>query len=175
MSTAARRPRSPDVIDPPAPNGVHPDAVSLLKADHRQVAGWFGDYARVAAPAVKMDLATRICGALRIHTTIEEEVFYPAFLKAVKNRAVHHEAVIRHAEAKNLIAEIESADPSDDYYDARIKVLGEMIRHHVREEEKPGGMFALAKRARMDLAALGAALDARKRQFIVANEREADE
>ncbi len=175
MPTSARQPRPAPAADPPAVDGEHADAITQLKADHRQVAAWFDDYARLETPTVKMELATRICGALRIHTAIEEEVFYPAFLKAVRKKAVHHEAIVEHAAAGNLIAEIERSDPSDDFYDAKVTVLGEMIRHHVREEEKPGGMFALAKRAKMDLLALGAALDARRRQFIDPNDREADE
>jgi hypothetical protein len=134
----------------------------MLKADHRTVAGWFADYQKARTPARKQKLATQICVALRVHTTIEEEIFYPAFLKATGDRPMHHEAELEHRSAKDVIAAIEESDPEDDYFDARVKVLSEMIRHHVKEEEQPGGMFAEARRSGMDLQALGAEMRRRK-------------
>jgi hemerythrin superfamily protein len=138
------------------------DAVALLKADHRQVEAWFEQFERSRGDDRKLELAGRICNALVIHTTIEEEIFYPAFIAAVKDEDLHHEAIVEHDAAKKLIAEIEASGPGDDYYDAKVKVLSEMIRHHVKEEEQPGGMFAEARKSRMDLNALGAELAARK-------------
>ncbi|HEY4973353.1 MAG TPA: hypothetical protein VII41_07070, partial [Steroidobacteraceae bacterium] len=96
---------------------------------------------------------------------IEEEIFYPAFLAATKDAPMHHEAVVEHAGAKHLIAEIEASSPADDYFDAKVKVLSEMIKHHVKEEEQPGGMFAEAKKSDMDLEELGRELKARKKQL----------
>lgn len=141
------------------------DAISLLKADHRQVEGWFAEFEAARGPSKKQQLASRICEALTIHTTIEEEIFYPAFLQATEDKDVHHEAVVEHDGAKKLIAQIQGMSPEDDYFDAKVTVLSEMIKHHVKEEEKPGGMFAEAKKSDMDLAALGEELLVRKREL----------
>ena len=138
------------------------DAIALLKADHRQVEGWFAQFAKTRATARKQQLAAQICAALRVHTTIEEEIFYPAFLEATADKDMHHEAVVEHDGAKSLIAEIEGMRADDDYFDAKVTVLSEMIKHHVKEEEQPGGMFAEAKKSDMDLKALGEELRARK-------------
>ena len=142
------------------------DAISLLKADHRQVEQWFEAFEKTKSDAKKQDLAARICQALKVHATIEEEIFYPAFLEATEDKDMHHEAEVEHAGAKNLIAQIEKSGPDDDYFDAKVKVLSEMIKHHVKEEEQRGGMFAEAKQSDMDLAALGARLASRKQQLM---------
>jgi hemerythrin superfamily protein len=141
------------------------DAISLLKADHRQVEEWFSEFAGARSASKKQQLASKICEALTIHTTIEEEIFYPAFLQATEDKDIHHEAVVEHDGAKKLIAQIQSMSPGDDYFDAKVTVLSEMIKHHVKEEEKPGGMFAEAKKSEMDLAALGEKLFARQREL----------
>ena len=141
------------------------DAIALLKADHRQVEDWFEQYQKARSEDRKGKLAAQICQALKIHTTIEEEIFYPAFLEATDDTDKHHEAEVEHAGAKKLIAEIEDMSAGDDYYDAKVKVLSEMIKHHVKEEEKPGGMFAEARKSDMDLDALGEQLKARKDQL----------
>lgn len=141
------------------------DAIALLKADHRQVEAWFSQFAKSTSKSRKQQLATSICDALTVHTTMEEEIFYPAFLEATKDADLHHEAVVEHAGAKHLIAEIQGMTPSDDYFDAKVTVLSEMIKHHVKEEEQPGGMFAEARKAKMDLIALGAQLAARKKEL----------
>lgn len=141
------------------------DAIALLKADHRQVEDWFEQFQKARSEDRKGKLAAQICQALKIHTTIEEEIFYPAFLEATDDTDKHHEAEVEHAGAKKLIAEIEDMSAGDDYYDAKVKVLSEMIKHHVKEEEKPGGMFAEARKADMDLDALGAQMKARKSQL----------
>jgi hemerythrin superfamily protein len=139
------------------------DAISLLKADHRQVKKWFQEFESTRSSSRKQTLATNICNALTVHTEIEEQLFYPAFLEATKDKDMHHEAVIEHDGAKRLIAEIEASDPSDDYFDSKMHVLSEMIKHHVKEEEKSDGMFAEAKKSKMDLADLGRQLLERKR------------
>jgi hypothetical protein len=110
-------------------------------------------------------LASKICEALIIHTTLEEEIFYPAFLEATEDKDTHHEAVVEHAGAKKLISEIQRMSPEDDYFEAKVTVLSEMIKHHVKEEEHPGGMFAEAKKSTMDLAVLGEQLLERKREL----------
>jgi hemerythrin superfamily protein len=141
------------------------DAIAILKADHRQVEQWFSEFDKSRSQGKKQQLASSICAALTVHTSIEEEIFYPAFLEATEDKDTHHEAVVEHAGAKTLIAEIESMSAEDDYFDAKVTVLAEMIKHHVKEEEQPGGMFAEAKQSDMDLGALGERLLARKREL----------
>ena len=142
------------------------DAISLLKQDHRQVEGWFGQFEKTRSDERKRDLAGRICMALKAHATIEEEIFYPAFLEASGDQEIHHEAEVEHEGAKRLIAQIEGSGPEDEYYDARVKVLKEMIRHHVNEEEKRDGMFAKARSSGMDLESIGERLRTRKQQVM---------
>ena len=141
------------------------DAIALLKADHRQVEKWFAEFEKARMPSRKAKLAEQICDALKVHTAIEEEIFYPAFLAATQDEDKHHEAEVEHEGAKKLIQTIEEMDPDDDYFSARVKVLSEMIKHHVKEEEKPGGMFSEARKSDMDLDELGQRLKARKEQL----------
>ncbi len=139
------------------------DAISLLKSDHRQVEQWFEEFQSARADARKKDLAQKLCQALQAHTEIEHEIFYPAFLEATGEEDIHHEAEVEHAGAKKLIAEIEGSGPEDEYFDAKVKVLSEMIKHHVNEEEKR--MFPKARQSSMDLQSLGEQLAARKAQL----------
>ncbi len=139
------------------------DAISLLKDDHRQVEGWFSQFEKTHGTARRRKLAAEICDALSVHTTIEEEIFYPAFLAATADTDTHHEAVVEHDGAKKLIAEIQRMSADDEYFEAKVTVLSEMIKHHVKEEEMPGGMFAEARKSAMDLQELGARLAARKK------------
>ncbi len=143
------------------------NAVALLKADHKQVKDWFEQFEKSRSAKKKKELATNICNALTVHTKIEEEIFYPAFLAATKDKDTHHEAIIEHDGAKKLIGEIQASDPVDDYYDSKVHVLSEMIKHHVKEEEQKDGMFDEAKQARkMDLDALGEQLFERKNALM---------
>jgi hemerythrin superfamily protein len=142
-----------------------PDAIALLKADHRQVEDWFSQFEKTKSESKKQRLADSICEALTVHTMIEEEIFYPAFLEATGDKDMHHEAVVEHDGAKKLIAEIQGMAAGDDYFDAKITVLSEMIKHHVKEEEQPGGMFAEARKSDMDLTALGQELLAKKQEL----------
>jgi hemerythrin superfamily protein len=144
------------------------DAITLLKDDHRQVEGWFEQFEKTRSADRKQELAQNICKALTVHTAIEEEIFYPAFLEATEEKDLHHEAEVEHDGAKKLIAEIEASGPGDDYYDARVTVLSEMIKHHVKEEEKSDGMFAKARKSGMDLEALGEQLKTRKDELMSA-------
>jgi len=142
------------------------DAIALLKADHRQVEEWFGQFETSRSEDKKQKLAQQICQALTVHTQIEAEIFYPAFLQATEDEDTHHEAEVEHEGAKRLIAEIEASSPSDDYFDAKVKVLSEYIKHHVNEEEQRGGMFSEARDSGMDLEALGEQLAARKAELM---------
>jgi len=139
--------------------------VTLLKADHQQVKQWFAQFRKAEDQARQGMLARNICDALRLHTSIEEEIFYPAFLEATKNEDIHHEAEVEHQSAEHLIVEIEQSTPADDFFRAKVNVLGEMIKHHISEEEKPGGMFAKARQAKMDLRTLGQQLAERKSEL----------
>ncbi len=143
-----------------------PDAIALLKADHDQVEAWFEDFGATASAPKKRKLAADICKALRVHAQIEEEIFYPACREAGLEDDLMDEADVEHDGAKKLIAEIEAGKPGDDHWDAKVTVLGEMIKHHVKEEEQRGGMFARARKAGLDLKALGAELQARKSELM---------
>jgi hemerythrin superfamily protein len=142
------------------------DAVSLLKADHREVERLFAEFESARSPDRQQPIAERICEALKVHTTIEEEIFYPAYLEATDDTDTHHEAEIEHAGASRLIEEIEATGSRDDHFEARVTVLKEMIRHHVNEEEQRGGMFSKAQKSDMDLAQLGSQLRERKLELM---------
>jgi hypothetical protein len=142
------------------------DAIALLKADHREAEELFEQFESTNSSSRKQKLAQQVCQALKVHTMIEEEIFYPAFLEATEEEDIHHEAEVEHDGAKKLIAEIEASSPDDDYFDAKVKVLSEMIKHHVKEEEQRDGMFAKARQSEMDLKALGEQLAARKQELM---------
>ena len=162
MQHASRRTAGRSTSSSKSTNAQPKDAIALLKADHRQVEQWFEEFCKSRSKPKKADLAKRICEALTVHTTIEEEIFYPAFLEATGEEDLHHEAEVEHAGAKNLIAQIEEAGPQDEYFDARVTVLKEMIKHHVKEEEQRDGMFAKAKASGMDLEVTGEQMRERK-------------
>jgi hemerythrin superfamily protein len=145
--------------------GDNTDAIALLKADHREVEGWFEEFENARTTNRKQELATKICAALRVHSTIEEEIFYPAFIATTEEEDLHNEAQVEHDGAKYLIAKIEKAGPDDQLFDAEVKVLSEMIKHHVNEEEKRDGMFAKARQSDMDLEEIGQQLQARKAEL----------
>ena len=152
------------------------DAIGLLKADHREVERLFAEFESARATDRQQKIAERICEALKVHATIEEEIFYPAFLEATDDTDLHHEAEIEHAGAKNLIEEIEATGSRDDHFKARVTVLKEMIRHHVKEEEQRGGMFSEAQKSDMDLEELGRQLRERKLELMgEAPERDASQ
>ena len=148
--------------------GEAADAVKLLTADHEEVKGLFKQYQKLVDANAKSDerraLAEHICDLLTIHTTIEEEIFYPAARDAIDDDDLLDEAEVEHSAAKDLIAQIKAMDAGDDLYDAKVTVLGEQIDHHVKEEE--GEMFPKCKKAKMDLEALGAELDERKEELM---------
>jgi hypothetical protein len=142
-----------------------PLAVKLLKQDHRLVEGWFDEYEQLEDDREKLALFNQIALALKVHTTIEEEIFYPEERGDVEEDLLD-EAYVEHDSAKKMIAEIEAMKPSDEYYDAKVKVLGEYIKHHVKEEEQPGGIFAQAKKGDEDLDAMGERLKLRKEELM---------
>jgi Hemerythrin HHE cation binding domain len=140
------------------------NAIELLKADHRAVEELFEKYETTRGSATKAKLAQQICLELSIHATIEEEIFYPAVRGAVDDDMMD-EAYVEHDGAKMLIAELMEGNVGDDFYDAKVKVLSEEIKHHVKEEEGRDGIFSQAKKAGVDMAALGEMLAARKAEL----------
>lgn len=143
-----------------------PDAIKLLKDDHREVEEWFEEFENTNSGSKKQKLANQICLALRVHTQIEEEIFYPACREAGIEDDMMDEADIEHDSAKKLIEEIEASAPGEDHFDARVKVLSEMIKHHVKEEEQRGGMFSKAREADLDLKELGLQMYERKEELM---------
>ena len=147
-------------------NGNGMDAVTLLKADHRKVEELFAKFESATRKEQKEKLAQQICMELTIHTTIEEEIFYPACKEAVEDDLLD-EAYVEHDGAKMLIAEISQGSPDDPFYNAKVTVLSEEIKHHVKEEEKRAeGMFAQAKAAGLDMNELGMRMAARKKDLM---------
>lgn len=142
------------------------DAVALLKADHRKVEELFADFEKASGGKTKQKIAEQICTELKIHTIIEEEIFYPACEGKVEEDLLT-EAYVEHDAAKVLIADIEEGSPDEQFYDAKVKVLKEEIEHHVEEEEKRmEGLFSQARHAGIDMDALGEELAARKQQLM---------
>ena len=147
------------------PRETEMDAIALLKADHRKVEGLFEKYESAKGSAKKLALATQICTELCIHAAIEEEIFYPACKGQVEDDLLD-EAYVEHDGAKVLIAELIASQPSDAFYDAKVKVLSELIKHHVKEEEQRSeGLFAEARQAGLDVAALGDRMRKRKAEL----------
>lgn len=143
------------------------DAIALLKADHRKVEDLFEKFQHARDEERKAALVREICTELMVHTTIEEEIFYPACKEKIEDEDVLEEAYVEHDGAKVLIAELLASEPDADFYDAKVKVLSELIKHHVKEEEKRSeGLFAQARNAGLDVEALGARLAARKKLLL---------
>lgn len=142
----------------------HPDAIDLLESDHDEVDALFEEYETrkdEGDAAAKGDLARRICEALTVHATIEEEIFYPAVRGSEKDaNELVDEAAVEHQSLKDIIGRLESAPVHDPLYDAGVKVLSEYVKHHVKEEEKE--LFPKVKAMGLDLVALGARMQARK-------------
>lgn len=142
------------------------NATQLLAADHRKVEELFESYEKARGEDRKRKLAQQICLELKIHAQIEEEIFYPAVKGAVDEELLN-EAYVEHDGAKVLIQEIEAGGPDEAFYDAKVKVLSEQIEHHVYEEERMNdSMFAQARKAGVDMDALGEQLMARKQELM---------
>jgi len=150
-----------------SPTKSFENAIDLLTADHKAVKAMFQQFEKMKgredSEDAKVELVRRICAELTIHATIEEEIFYPAVREAIDDEDLMDEADVEHASAKDLIAQLEEASPGDDHYDAKVTVLGELIDHHVKEEE--GEMFPKARKA-IDVDEVGAELAARKDELM---------
>src|SRR5437660_3693875 len=139
-------------------------AFDLLEQDHRQVEEWLDEYDELQDDRRKAELAEKICLALKVHAQIEEEIFYPQARKATEYNDLIDEAVVEQATVKNLIAEIESMEVGEDLYDAKIRVLGEMVKQHIKEEEQE--LFPELEPAKIDLEAFGKELAERKEELM---------
>lgn len=144
------------------------DAIAMLEADHAKVKSLFEQIEGLSdrSKVSKKKIADQICMELSIHAEVEEQVFYPAVRGPVKDDDLMDEAVVEHASAKELIAQIMEMDPDDDLYDAKVKVLSEQIEHHVGEEEDD--MFPKVRKGKVDLIALAAEMEAFKARLAPA-------
>lgn len=159
-----RKPTSKPRAKPTASASKPADAIKLLRDDHREVKNWFKEYEKLQNEAEREALARKICTALTVHARIEEEIFYPALRESIEDQDLLDEAAVEHASAKQLIAEIESMSPDEELFDAKVKVLGEYVMHHVQEEEQE--MFPEARESDVDLRVLGAQLSKRKAELM---------
>lgn len=153
-----------------------PDAIQILTADHQEVSKIFEQFEKIKDKddaAKKQSLVKRACDELTIHAQVEEEIFYPALREALKDDDLIDEAEVEHASVKQLIAELETMEPGDDLYDAKFTVLGEYVKHHVKEEREE--MFPKAKKSKMDLEQLGQEIAERKEQMKSELETEEEE
>jgi hypothetical protein len=151
------------------------DAIAMLKEDHERVQEMFDRFERARSDDQKQQLAERICDDLTLHAEIEEEIFYPAVREAIDDEDLMDEAEVEHASAKELIAQIRAGKFGDPQWEAKVTVLGEYVKHHIKEEQKE--MFPKARAAKLDLRALGEQIAARKQAGSMGTprtEREAD-
>ncbi|WP_411879130.1 hemerythrin domain-containing protein [Polaromonas sp. YR568] len=150
----------------PARTAAPKDAIALLRADHKVVSDLFEQFEKTRSDARKAAIVAQICKELTVHTQIEEEIFYPAVKAALKDHELVPEANVEHASVKDLIAQVEGKTPDGEMYDARVKVMGEFVKHHVKEEQNE--MFPKAKKTRLDMVALGEQMTARKQELMAA-------
>ncbi len=142
------------------------EATAMLIADHKKVSALFADFEKARSAKTKKDIVHQICRELTVHTSIEEEIFYPAVQAALKDHELVPEANVEHGSVKDLIAQVKDAEPGGDEYDARVKVMGEFVKHHVKEEQNQ--MFPKARKTKLDMVALGAKMAARKVELLTA-------
>jgi Hemerythrin HHE cation binding domain len=141
------------------------DAFEILEHDHREVEEWLDEYDELPEKdRRKAELAQKICMALEVHAQIEEEIFYPRAREATKDDDLIDEAIVEHATVKNLISEIEEMEIGEELYDAKMRVLGEMVKRHIREEEEE--LFPELQSSKMDLRAVGKELAERKEELM---------
>ena len=140
------------------------NVIALLKADHEKVRRLFATFENASSNEEKKKLVTEICNELSIHTQLEEEIFYPAFKAAHRDKLLVPEAKLEHRTINELIAQIEDKEPNGEDYDAKVKVLSQYVMHHVREEHSQ--MFTAAKTAPLNLNELGALMLERKAELL---------
>lgn len=144
----------------------HKEATAILRADHKLVSKLFADFEKAESSEEKKALADEICTELTIHAQVEEEIFYPAVKEALGDTELVPEAIVEHATLKNLIADVQADGLDEEMFDARIKVMSEYVKHHVKEEEEE--MFPEARKSKdLDMAELGAQILQRKEELMV--------
>ena len=166
MATAPRK-TSPSTRKPAAKTArgaSGTDAIALLRADHKRVSDLFEQYETTRSAAKKKTLVATICQELTVHAQIEEEIFYPAVKAALKDKELVPEAQVEHQSLKDLIAQVKDKEPDGEMFDAKIKVMSEYVKHHVKEEQNE--MFVRAKKTRLDMQQLGEQLAARKQALM---------
>ena len=144
------------------------EATALLRADHKTVNDLFNEYEKTRSAVRKKQIVATICKELTVHAQIEEEIFYPAVKAALKDKELIPEATVEHATLKDLIAQVEGVEPDGEMFDAKIKVMAEYVKHHVKEEQNE--MFPKAKESKLDLLELGAQLAERKAELLASYE-----
>jgi hemerythrin HHE cation binding domain-containing protein len=164
MASKANRPEKRDQRDGNTQKSGGGSAIELLETDHREVEALFQQYEEIEDRPKKELLALKICLSLQVHAQIEEEIFYPAARKAIANSELIDEAIVEHAAAKQLIAEIETMEVGDALRDAKVRVLGEQIAHHVEEEENE--LFPEVEDTQLDLSELGQRMTERKTELL---------
>lgn len=157
MTTAMQKETKPDN------SSKVQDAISLLRADHKLVSALFAEYEKARSTSKKKMLVSQICTELSIHAQVEEEIFYPAVKKALKDKEMIPEAIVEHATLKELIGQVKGIEPDGEMFDAKIKVLAEYVKHHVKEEQNE--IFPQAKSTELDMVALGTRMAARKEEL----------
>lgn len=140
------------------------EATALLRADHKVVNGLFAAYEKARTASKKKQIVSEICSELSVHAQVEEEIFYPAVKAALKDKELVPEATVEHATVKDLIAQVEGVLPDGEMFDAKVKVLSEYVKHHVKEEHEE--MFPKARATKLDMVALGARLAERKAELF---------
>jgi len=140
------------------------DAIALLRADHKKVSELYAQYESTRSSAKKKALVATICLELSVHARVEEEIFYPAVKAALKDKEMIPEAQVEHASLKELIAQVKDKEPDGEMFDAKIKVMSEYTKHHVKEEQNE--IFPAAKKTRLDMLDLGAQIAARKEELM---------
>lgn len=139
------------------------DAIAILRADHKLVSELFDEFESARAASRKRKIVDQICEELTIHAAVEEEIFYPAVKKALKDHELVPEAQVEHESLKALIAQVEDVEPDGEMYDARVKVMSEYVKHHVKEEQNE--IFPKARETRLDMVELGAMIMQRKEEL----------
>lgn len=163
MATATKK--APATRKAPAKKASSPmDATAMLRADHKKVSALFDAFENTKSAKRKKDIVSQICMELTVHTTLEDEIFYPAVKAALRDRELVPEANVEHNAVKDLIAQVKDVEPDGEMYDARVKVMGEFVKHHVKEEQNE--MFPKAKKTKLDMMALGARMAQRKAELM---------
>ena len=172
MTTTSKQPVSKISKPKAAPMSAQKptSATALLRADHKLVSELFAEYEATQSIPKKRQVVNKICTELSVHAQVEEEIFYPAFKAALNDKELVPEANVEHATLKDLIAQVEGVEPKGEMFDAKIKVLSEYVKHHVKEEQNE--MFVKAKTSKLDLIELGARISNRKHELLTERMRE---